>query len=161
MKKIFLILTMFTTNVFATEMCARNDVVVIPLDAAAPSTGGTFFENIDWRFGNSFGYGPVRGLATCLTNPEATSLTITGDTWYGLLKTRDYDLAGLYSDNDNDENPRSVCCCKITNPVSSRWFCIKDKTTSTSCYSACSAECTAALRDHHTFRETMFKSIGI
>ena len=70
MKKIFIILLcMITLNANATEMCARNDTVVIPLDATI--TGNSHSSNpVEWIWWVNFSYGTIYGGASCVSKKE-------------------------------------------------------------------------------------------
>ena len=127
---------MITLNANATEMCARNDTVVIPLDATIDGKVGGY-SKIEWLWWITYGYGTVFGSATCLSRKE---ISMYSD-WNGsgnlaggfLLDTSSDELVGLSgyymnadinSDIPDDEKPdyvRRYCVWKITHPMSSSW----------------------------------------
>lgn len=112
MKKIFLILCgiLFTTNLYATQMCARRDTTVVPLDSVVDGT--TFADYTDeWMWMTGFSYGNVYGVATCLSDNEVATL----------LPSDDDDLMGR-SGTDANGNIRDKCYCKINHPMSSLWM---------------------------------------
>lgn len=161
MKKIILLLILFTTGAFATEMCARNDTVVVVLDAAEPRTGSGG-NSVDMIHFSDFEYGRVTVGYACLTEKEINSYPYTG-TFRDqglLLDTREYSLWGLYGE-DTDSELRKYCACKIIHPVSSKWFVRRDLGSASNCRSNCQTTCHDLFRDSHIARETMYKSIGI
>ena len=162
MKKIILLLMLFTTGAFATEMCARNDTVVVVLDAAELQTGSGY-NSIDMLTFSVFEYGRVTVGYACLTEKEikSYSYSYTGNLGQGmLLDTREYNLWGLYGE-DTDPEPRIFCACKVMHPVSSKWFVRRNLATASTCRSSCYVTCMDLFRDSHIARETMYKSIGI
>lgn len=161
MKKIILLLMLFTTGAFATEMCARNDTVVVVLDAAEPRTGGGG-SSVDMIHFSEFEYGRIMVGYACLTEKEINSYPYTG-TFRDqglLLDTREYSLWGLYGE-DTDSELRKYCACKIIHPVSSKWFVRRDLVSASNCRNGCQTTCNDLFRDSHIARETMYKSIGI
>ena len=149
MKKIFLILCgiLFTTNLYATQMCARRDTTVVPLDSVVD---GKTYANYprEWMWMTGFSYGNVYGVSTCLSENEVATL----------LPSDDDDLMGR-SGTDADGNIRNKCYCKINHPMSSLWV-INDYgngcvTTSPSC--ACNY---ATAIDWQSLRTSQFVKIG-
>ena len=138
MKKIFIILLcMITLNVSATEMCARNDTVVIPLDATIGYNG--FGNNAtEWLWWLTYSYGVLYGSGTCLSkkevmmysdwngsgNPTAgLALNIASDELLGLSGY--YMNANVNSDIPDAEKSdyaRIYCFYKLTHPMSSSWI---------------------------------------
>ena len=111
MKKIFLILCgiLFTTNLYATQMCARRDTTVVPLDSVVDGTTGANYPR-EWMWITVFSYGNVYGVSTCLSENEVATL----------LPSDDDDLMGR-SGTDANGNIRDKCYCKINHPMSSLW----------------------------------------
>ena len=159
MKKIILLLIFFTTGAFATEMCARNDTVVVVLDAATGAKSHRHYEALDFTYSVFFEYGIVHGVTACLTEKEVKSLHPTGATT-GLLDSRENNLWGLYGE-DTDPEPRVYCTCKITHPVSSKWYVLNKQGGAKSCREMCPTLCVTQLRDNYLWRENMYQSIGI
>lgn len=161
MKKIILLLILFTTGAFATEMCARNDTVVVVLDAAENRTGGGG-NSVDMIHFSVFEYGRVTVGYACLTEKEINSYPSTGTVGNPgrLLDTREYNLWGLYGE-DTDSEPRKYCACKIIHPVSSKWLVRWNNGTASACRQNCQVTCNDLFRDSHIAREIMYKSIGI
>ncbi|MDW2994970.1 MAG: hypothetical protein R8N24_03010 [Alphaproteobacteria bacterium] len=173
MKKIFIILLcMITLNVNATEMCARNDTVVIPLDATVDGKIGGF-SKIEWLWWITYGYGTVYGSATCLSRKE---ISMYSD-WNGsgnlpgglLLGTSSDELVGLSGyymnadinpdipDSEKSDYNRSYCFCKLTHPMNSTW--ILGLNICSECYNLCAQ----VLSTHHYalgLRTVLFNSIG-
>ena len=123
MKKIVLILCLFVTlPTIATEMCARNDTIVIPLDSnvGGTSNGNNAAEATWWAI---FSYGRIYGLSTCLSaaeggKPSGSMGVYTNDK--GQMLPQDEALAGR-TGKDADGNDRGYCWCKMTHPAYSRW----------------------------------------
>ena len=91
----------------ATEMCARNDTVVIPLDASVgvKTTGNNANEFIWWvTFEGEY---KIYGVRTMLSAAEGKPDTNTS--------------AGLIGEDANG-NSRTVCWCRMTHPMKSGWF---------------------------------------
>ena len=113
---------MFIGSAHATEMCAKNNTIVVPLDATVNATSysqnGT--EYMWWR---SYSYGKVYGLATALSLQEVREIEnnpgLTG--FPEVLNTDSDELIGR-SGTDANGNKRSKCYCKLTHPMSSNWI---------------------------------------
>ncbi len=161
MKKIVLILCLFMTiPVMATEMCARNDTIVIPLDSnvGGSSSGYSAAEATWWAI---FSYGRIYGLSTCLSaaeggKPSGSMGVYTNDK--GQMLPQDEALAGR-TGKDADGNDRGYCWCKMTHPASSRW--VMNSSVSISTFSNnCSGRCAHnAMRDI-SLRLGLFGSVG-
>ncbi|MDW2994569.1 MAG: hypothetical protein R8N24_00880 [Alphaproteobacteria bacterium] len=173
MKKIFIILLcMITLNVSATEMCARNDTVVIPLDSTINQNA--FYANaIEWLWWSVYNYGTVYGASTCLSKKEMLMYSDwNGDVRYtpAVLNTSTDEFVGLsgyYMNADtnpdipDDEKPdyeRRFVYAKLTHPMSSNWGHV---------YSWSSArDCTKNIYDYpyhynsFLFKKSIFNSIG-
>lgn len=135
MKKMILILIcMFIGSVHATEMCARNDTIVIPLDATIIPTGYIFnpTENL---YKQAFSFGAVYGAFACLSKKEIEMYNngvIPAP--YQPINTSSDELIGssgyyMNANNDNSipaaEKPdyaRTYCFLKTTHPISSKWI---------------------------------------
>ena len=174
MKKIFIILCCFgILSAHATEMCARNDTVVIPLDATivSKSGGGDYVEGLWWL---NFDYGTIYGASSCLSKKE---LMMYSD-WNGtgnsptVLNTADDELIGTSGYYMNaDTNPdipdaekadyeRGYCFSKLTHPMSSNWV-YKNKWDYNVCTAHCETDTVGWLANSQTnFRNPLFNSIG-
>ena len=175
MRKIFIILCCFgILSAHATEMCARNDTVVIPLDATINTSeskvGYNYVEGLWW---SKFDYGTIYGASTCLSKKEIMMYS----NWKGtgnppsVLNTADDELIGASGYYMNaDTNPdipdaekadyeRGYCFSKLTHPLSSNWA-WKNKWD----YGYCKIQCVVDTALHATknqvFRENVFNSIG-
>ena len=159
MKKIFIILLcMITLNANATEMCARNDTVVIPLDATISGKyGGN--STIEWLWWLIFDYGTVYGASTCLSKKEIMMYSDwngTGNTAGGnlaavtpflntssdeLIGSQDYYMnANVNPDIPDSEKPdyeRIYCFFKMTHPMSSPWVFSWNIGTASNCAAQC------------------------
>ena len=161
MKKIVLILCLFMTiPVMATEMCARNDTIVIPLDSnvGGSSSGYSAAEATWWAI---FSYGRIYGLSTCLSaaeggKPSGSMGVYTNDK--GQMLPQDEALAGR-SGKDADGNDRGYCWCKMTHPASSRWV-FNSSYSASSCASACASSCGPYARADAALRSGLFGSVG-
>ena len=181
MKKIFIILLcMITLNVNATEMCARDDTVVIPLDATINGTGDSS-NTVEWLWWISFGYGNIYGSAACLSKKEVMEIsgwngtTSLASGWsLGSASDELLGLSGYYMNADiNDKIPdaekpdyeRKYCFLKINHPLSSPWVLSWIHTTgqgsSVSCDPACINNATSMRNTSGVaFRRTIFNSVG-
>ena len=171
MKKIIICLfCLIAFNAHATEMCARRDTTVIPLDATVPRSGSSF-DRIEWIWSGRFDYGDVYGTATCLSLHELREITgnpefvlITQGAGLSVLPTDDYELMGFYGYYNNDtsipEYERTYCFCKLTHPMSSRWvYCPASNYGSAFCINFCADYCSRNM-DNIDMRRAMFNSIG-
>ena len=157
MKKIVLILYLFATiPCIATEMCARNDTVVIPLDSEVSATGGgnNASESIWWAI---FPYGRIYGYSTLLSAAEGGqsngsygSITNTD----GKMLPLSDELAGR-SGLDANGNERKYCWCRIIHPVKSAWV-----FAAANCANNCAACCYNYTRSYSKVRNAMFMSVG-
>ena len=140
----------------ATDMCARDDMMVMVFD---PLVNGTTngSNTAEWTWYAVFPYGRIAGEATCLSAAEGLGRTSTTGAYYG---TGDYAntfitaAAGL-SGTDADGNERKYCWCRMTNPVSSRWV-----FNNISC-GFCSTVCSNYVRGTSATRQGMFETIGL
>ena len=163
MKKIFLILSaiMTTTVVHATQMCARRNTTVIPLDASVEHKGyKSYIVELMWFA--SFAYGKVYGGTACLSVPEIQKYV---PTWDGSASTRPLVIptdteeligrTGDYVASDGTVYPRNYCYCKVTHPMSSHYV--------AATYSAELANEHCARSDMNNLykRTTMYNSVGI
>jgi hypothetical protein len=128
MKKIFIILCCFgILSAHATEMCARDDTVVISLDATVSPTKGIFNSNIEGLVGMNFSYGTLVYATGCFSINEIRK--IQGDeslkTQPDILETSDEDLignSGWYNgDESNPDNERIYCYHQLIHPMLSKW----------------------------------------
>lgn len=154
MKKIIIVLCCFITfGVGATEMCARNDTIVVPLDATVPGTGDGN-NAVEWMWWATFEYGKIYGTATCLSPAEVTELLPSDDD--ELLGRSGKDAAAQESGGADN---RGECYCKLTHPMSSRWVFLYSHSAS-GCASECTYKC--SLNAHVTvgMRSRLFGSVG-
>ena len=154
-------------------MCARNDTVVIPLDATinGNSSGFNRTESLFW---DHFDYGTIYSSASCLSTKEILQYSSNWDGKSALLLNTSSDeligASGYYMNADtnpdipNEEKPdydRKWCCVKIAHPMSSSWYCAHNYGTSAGCSSQCidvvGAGYTLGLQ---IFRNVLFNSIG-
>ena len=123
MKRMLIIFMMlFCLPCIATEMCARNDTVIIPLEAA--NNGVSYGNNNnEFTWWVDFDFGRVYGYSTCLSADEGLGRTGTMGAYYG---TGDYAKTPITAEpglkgTDTNGNDRKYCWCKMTHPASSRW----------------------------------------
>ena len=161
MKKIVLILCLFMTiPVMATEMCARNDTIVIPLDSnvGGTSNGNNAAEATWWAI---FSYGRIYGLSTCLSaaeggKPSGSMGVYTNDK--GQMLPQDEALAGR-TGQDADGNDRGYCWCKMTHPAYSRWV-FAYSAPASGCVSNCASHCGNYAQRNAALRSGLFGSVG-
>ena len=178
MRKIFIILCCLVgIPAHATEMCARNDTVVIPLDGMITKYVSTGFNIPEWLWWIKHDYGTIYGTSTCLSQKEIMMYS----NWNGsggvpnILNTADDELAGAFGYYKNaDTNPdipdeekpdykRTYCTCKIMHPLTTKWSVVGNM--STGCWGmyACYWSCMEAFGRGHanvSNRNTLFDTIG-
>ena len=154
MKKIIIVLCCFITfGVGATEMCARNDTIVVPLDATIAGTG-VGFNAVEWMWWATFEYGKIYGTATCLSPAEVAELLPSDDD--ELLGRSGKDAAAQESGGADN---RTQCYCKLTHPMSSRWVFSISLSVSV-CASTCADYCVSIARTSVGLRSSLFGSVG-
>ena len=138
MRKIFIILCCFgILSAHATEMCARNDTVVIPLDATinGKSRGWSLTEMLWWV---NYDYGTLYGAITCLSKKEIMMYSdwngTTGLSDGFALNTSDDELIGASGyymnadtnpdipDEEKGDYARYFTFIKLMHPMSSAWI---------------------------------------
>ena len=160
MKKIILILCLVSFPAVATEMCARNDTIVIPLDSTVGGTSSSYnaTESMWWAI---FDYGRIYGVSTCLSaaeggKPSGSMGVYTNDK--GQMLSQEDALAGR-SGQDADGNDRIYCWCKMTHPAYSRWVFISSYSAS-NCASYCATHCGRYAQRNAALRSGLFGSVG-
>jgi hypothetical protein len=123
MQKILMILIcMFIGSAHATEMCAKNNTVVVPLDATIRATSCSH-NDVEFIWWAGFPYGNIYGTWTSLSLQEIKDIQnnpdLTGAP--GVLNTDSDELIGR-SGTDANGNTRRYVYFKITHPMSSNWF---------------------------------------
>ena len=160
MKKIILILCLVSFPAVATEMCARNDTIVIPLDSTVGGTSSSYntTESMWWAI---FDYGRIYGVSTCLSaaeggKPSVSTGVYTNDK--GQMLSQEDALAGR-SGQDADGNDRIYCWCKMTHPAYSRWVFTYSNSASF-CASNCANGCGTIAQSNAALRSGLFGSVG-
>ena len=174
MKKIIICLfCLIAFNAHATEMCARRDITVVPLDATVAGGGGlTQFDQTEWIWWGNPSYGKIYGTATCLALQEIRDISgdqtikitgVGGLSGIYTLPTDDYELMGRYGYYNGDtsipENERKYCFCKLTHPMSSQWVINIIEPDMQWCKTRCMDVCGRHAGDPEKL-EAMFRSIG-
>ena len=146
----------------ATEMCARNDTVIIPLEAASNglSNGNN---NNEFTWWSDFDFGRFYGYSTCLSADEGLGRTGTTGAYYG---TGEYantfiDTEPGLTGTDANGNERKYCWCKMTHPASSRWVFNNPRPWASDCLSWCASLCGGNVRTNAALREGLFGSVGL
>ena len=175
MRKIFIILCCFgILSAHATEMCARDDTVVIPLDATIVANRGDR-NAVEFVWWNNFEYGTIYGGTACLSKKEIEEMgswPVSGSNTKTLNTASDELIgsSGYYMNADanpdipDSEKPdyeRRYCTVKLTHPMSSNWIYTYDYTLAPSCAFGCpnniSGDWTGSRQSVKTF---LFHSIG-
>ena len=175
MKKIFIILCCFgILSAHATEMCARDDTVVIPLDATINPTVNvtTTYNPTEWLWWMVFDYGTIYGAAACVSDKEIMMYSDWNGTGYppNVLNTASDELigaSGYYMNADSNSDipdeeknnyARRWCYGKLTHPMSSSWiFSTVNINTETSCFNSCNQRFGF---QYYANRLILFNSIG-
>ncbi len=154
MKKLFVILCCLAgISAHATEMCARNDTIVVPLDATVAGNGNGY-NTVEWMWWATFEYGKIYGTATCLSTAEVAELLPSDDD--ELLGRSGKDAAAQESGGADN---RTQCYCKLTHPMSSRWvFSISNS--ASNCASLCARNCAYYALSDVGLRSGLFGSVG-
>ena len=154
MKKIIIVLCCFITfGVGATEMCARNDTIVVPLDATVPGTGNGY-NAVEWMWWATFEYGKIYGTATCLSKAEVAELLPSDDD--ELLGRSGKDAT---AEKEGTADNRGECYCKLTHPMSSRWV-FYNSYSASNCASNCAYYCAYYAHFNVGLRSGLFGSVG-
>ena len=154
MKKIIIVLGCFITfGVGATEMCARNDTIVVPLDATVPGTGNGY-NTVEWMWWATFEYGKIYGTATCLSKAEVAELLPSDDD--ELLGRSGKDAT---AEKEGTADNRGECYCKLTHPMSSRWVFFYSYSASY-CAFNCALNCANSAPSAVGLRSGLFGSVG-
>ena len=148
---------------YATEMCARNDTVVVPLESVnnGLSHGNN---NNEFTWWVDFDFGRIYGHSTCLSADEGLGRTSgTMGAYYG---TGEYantfiDAEPGLSGNDANGNERKYCWCKMTHPAFSRWVFNDARANSSVCASTCADRCGTFVHNYPSTREGVFRSVGL
>ena len=169
MRKIFCFLSLFlaaTTVAHATQMCARDDTTVIPLDGIVQGNGGQWNDPNEWIWYANFEYGRIYGAATCLSIQDIRDIednqTLTATK--SPLVTDEDEIMGrseYYQGNKTDNNlyERKHCYCKLTHPMSSRWV-FRASASAANCASNCASSCAGGALSNVAWRSALFRAVG-
>ena len=142
--------------VFATDMCARNDTMIMILDPQIPDRPKGDFNAVEWRWGVNFPLGRVSGDAICLSESEGGATA--------LLSTLDSDIDTGQHGMDSNGNERKYCWCRISHPFGTKWYLNKVYASADACKTACvktdTSGCASNLIFDSTFRHNVFDLIG-
>ncbi|MDW2994687.1 MAG: hypothetical protein R8N24_01505 [Alphaproteobacteria bacterium] len=171
----FLCFSLMTVNAWATEMCARNDTIVIPLDAMIDGTGGQI-NDTEWLWKANFEYGTLYGANACLSKiemmqyfgwdgktkiPSMTPLNSSSDEyiaangWY-----LDANINPNIPESEKPDYERKHCIAKMTHPVSTAWLYTGELNNIADCNNRC---LNAGLykKDARIPRQAYFQNIAI
>lgn len=155
MKKILLLLLcMFLFDANATEMCARDDTVVVPLDAVA-GVDSNSFNQTEYMWRVKFDYGNVYGTSTCLSLQEIEELDPSytiGNSIPTVLPVDDDEIMGR-TGTDASGTVRNKCFIKMTHPMSSKWV-FSDSVACSNCLNG-----SMHLMRQQSFRSELFNSV--
>lgn len=173
MKKIILILCviMTTTVVHATQMCARRNTTVIPLDSSVAFNSKRFATfPLEWMWAVFFDFGTTYAFGTCLSAPEILEMTpgwTDTVTLPLIIPTDNEDIRGrsdIYTASDGTEHERKYCYSKLIHPMSSQWVRAQIYNNA----AACTADCpngygavAAGWASGDTRTITMYNSVGV
>ena len=171
MKKLSLILAliMVASNANATQMCARRDTTVIPLDGIPGGqnvNGKTYWnDRWEWVWYAQFEYGRIYGAATCLSLQDVRD--IQGDqsltNYVSTLVTDEDEIQGrdeyYNGDTSKTEYERKFCYCKLTHPMSSRWV-FQRSNNATYCSLDCAYNCAINAFGDVGWRSALFRAVG-
>lgn len=156
MKKIIICLfCLIAFNAHATEMCARRDLTVVPLDSSVPRTGW-YTDSAEHVFWVSFEFGTIYGGYGCFALQEIRDIennqSLTANV--SVLSNSDDDYignSGWYQGNTTGgpDYERIYCYCKMTHPMSSRWVNYGGSSRE-GCLAFCNGECYYRVRDRYS-----------
>lgn len=169
-KTLLLVLLLLTsTGAYATQMCARKDTTVIPLDAfvAGKTTAGSFYHNKEeWIWYVEYEYGRVHGISTCLSYAdiaEIEGVDVNSKPLPSVLSTNSDKLQGrseYYNGDPSDPlNERTHCYCKLTHPMSSYWILHQNWGDYVRCKDECSFRCREMTQSTPDKRTLLFRSV--
>ena len=175
MKKIILILCviMTTTVVHATQMCARRNTTVIPLDSSVTFNNKTdYFKTfpLEWMWYMPFDFGNTYGFGTCLSAPEILEMTPGWTDTVNMpqiIPTDNEDIRGrssIYTASDGTEHERKYCYSKLIHPMSSQWQWYQTYNNAATCVNNCPGGYGAVLAasgGENAKTHSMYKSIGV
>lgn len=142
-KIIFLIALVLPICAYATDMCARDDTMVLVLDSKVGGSGSTLNKD-EWSWVALYTYGRIQGESTCVSTQEKQN----GDIQPGLSGT------------DANGNPRGSCFCKMTHPVVSGWVGTQAWGMD-GCVLNCVYSCGQAAGTNINFRQLLFDTVGL
>ena len=146
----------------ATDMCARDDIMVMVFDPQVAGTNNGV-NTAEWSWWTAFPYGRIAGEATCLSKTEGLGQTATLGAYYGTgtyastFITADSGLSGT----DDAGEERKYCWCKMTYPAVSRWVFSNAYGSASACASNCARYCGSYVRNTAAMRVGVFGSIGL
>ena len=146
----------------ATEMCARNDTVIIPLEAANKGVSSGSNKN-EFTWWVDFDFGRVYGYSTCLSADEGLGNIGTIGGYYGKGEYANtfIDAEPGLSGNDANGKERKYCWCKMTHPASSRWVLSEGFGSASYCVSHCASNCGYNVQADAALRSGLFGSVGL
>lgn len=144
----------------ATEMCARNDTVVIPLDANVIEFGSRGTNSNEHVWYVVLDGRRISGEGTCLSEAEGGKPNAGMGTMLNIDNKNPSELgvvAGLQG-VDVYGNERKYCWCRMTHPFKTRWM----------YHSSVQDECTRLFANNYygvsqvkKWLNILFKSVGI
>ncbi|MDW2995295.1 MAG: hypothetical protein R8N24_04730 [Alphaproteobacteria bacterium] len=167
MQKILLVLLLIltTTSANATQMCARRDTTVIPLDASV-GNGKIWDDRWEWVWYIQLGYGTIYGASTCLSLQDVRDIEGKQEltTYVSLLSTDEDTIQGrddyYNGDTSNKEYERKFCYCKLTHPMSSSSWVFQGSSDVLTCSKDCGLYCSRTLNTDTVLRTKIFNTIG-
>lgn len=173
MKKIILILCviMTTTVVHATQMCARRNTTVIPLDSIVAYNSKRFTTfPLEWMWASYFDYGTIYGFGTCLSVHEIMEMTPGWTDTVNMpqiIPTDNEDIrgrSGIYTASDGTEHERKYCYSKLIHPMSSQWVRAQIYNNADACAVTCTGgygAVSAGWASGDTRTVTLYNSVGV
>ena len=162
---------MITLNANATEMCARNDTVVIPLDATI-NQNAFYADAKEWLWWAVYEYGTIYGNGACLSKKEIMMYSDWNGSgnFPGVLNTSSDELVGLSGyymnadtnpdipDSEKSDYERRFVYVKLTHPMSSNWTYLYGYNSASVCLSSIFGN--SFQFNGFDFKKRLFNSIG-
>ena len=135
----------------ATDMCARDDTMVMVFDPYINGISGGRVSEEDWKWVTRYSYGYVYGRAACVSKYEYENMR--------------NEIKAASSGVDEHGNERTVCVCRMEYPLRSQWVSPSSFSSATECISVCNGTSRGCghwmYANNKDYKKRMFGSIGL
>ena len=149
---IFLLFIFIPFISHATDMCARNDTMVMVFDPDVSGISAVITDSDAWTWSASFKYGNIYGDSACVSKYE--------------YENKQSEITAGLKGTDKNGDERTICVCRMLHPVQSPWVSFATNASADKCISQCMgiySHCGNYLYRNggDSYRKTMFNSIGL